>query len=145
MSNRMTKRITRKAKDTIIELVKITRIVVTHKLGLKTKIQQSRSSHSLHPEKSCTGKETQSSFFNSRPICTNPLLKFTFALSERHRSLVQFNVKCLLESPHSAMMLIRTKRMSRDLISVLVTSRRSMQRHTAKFTLQNAHTRECIS
>ena len=70
MSNRMTKCITRNAKDTIIELVRIIRIVVTHKLGLKTKIQQSRSSHSLHLETICAGKETQSSFFNGRPICT---------------------------------------------------------------------------
>ena len=95
-------------------------------------------------------KETQSSLFNSRPICKNPLLKFRLALSERHRSLVHFKVQRLLESPPCAMMLTRTNKChvisSPDInLHVLVTSSRSMQEHAAKLTEQNAHTRECIS
>ena len=80
-------------------------------------IQQSHSSHFLHSEPICAEKETQSSLFNSRPICTNPLFKFRLALSERHRSFVNFKVQRMTESPLCAMMLIRTKKMSRDLIS----------------------------
>jgi len=80
----------------------------------------------------------------------NQLLKFTFALSQRHRSLVHFKVKCLFESPPYAMMLTRTKRMhvisSPDVdLHVLVTSNRLMQEYAAKFTQQNVCKGECIS
>jgi len=95
----MTKLSTRNAKNTIIELVIIVRIVVTHKLP---QFEDVNPGVTLWPflasETICAGKrKKQSSLFNSGPICRNPLLKFRLALSERHRSLVDFKVQHLLK------------------------------------------------
>jgi len=70
-------------KDMIIKLVIIVWIDVMYKfLQFEDVNPPVTLGHSLHPETIFSGKQIQSSLFNNRPICMNPLLKLRLALSE---------------------------------------------------------------
>jgi len=139
----------------MIELVIIVRIVVTHKLPQFEAVNPGVTLWPFfHPETiyAENGKKTGAAFSIAGLSAGIHFFEFRLALSERHRSLVHLKVQRLLESPPCAKMLTRTDRTQCHVISsphinlhVLMTSSRLIQEHAAKFTEQNAHTRECIN
>jgi len=145
MSDQMTKLRTRNAKDTIIELVIIVRIVMTHKL---LQFEDVNPVVTLCPSRASRDNWRRKGF-PEQPFQYQAYLYESTSQIHSYANYTSRSSACWnrLLAPLCAHAQNECHVISSPDIDlhILVTNSRSMQDHIAKFTQQNAHTEECIS